>query len=137
MMLAPLAFVSRPSRRNPVGLVASVAVALLAWIAVMTDTHPFWPLAVALVVGAALRARTADRDGAAVYAAYVVGTLLLVHAVFFGEDRYHLVASPLLCLLVAFAWRSPRAAGLSVSAPVAEPEEAPDRSEKPDLLAGG
>jgi len=134
MMLAPLAFVGRPSRKEPLGIVASVAVALLGWIGIMTDTHPFWPLALALVFGATVRARTADRDGASVYAAYVVATLILVHAVFFGEDRYHLVASPLLCLLVAYAWRAPRRA--DASAAVAETEEASDRPEEANLLAG-
>jgi hypothetical protein len=30
----------------------------------------------------------------------------LTHAVFFGEDRYHLVISPVLCILAAGALRT-------------------------------
>lgn len=121
---APLAFFSRPTRRRPTTLLGPLLVLLLAWIAVMTDAHPFWPLAVALVVVAAARVRTFGRDGAVGYAAYVVATLLLVHAVFFGEDRYHIVVSPLLCLLAAFALRRPSERRESESASSLEAEEA-------------
>ncbi len=41
---------------------------------------------------------------------FVIGTIagvLLTHALFFGEDRYHLVASPLFCVLAAGALRRP------------------------------
>jgi len=41
---------------------------------------------------------------------FVVGSLVVVvltHALFFGEDRYHLVVSPVLCLLAAAALRAP------------------------------
>ncbi len=35
------------------------------------------------------------------YLAFLVGSVALVSVVFFGEDRYHMVASPALCLLAA------------------------------------
>jgi 4-amino-4-deoxy-L-arabinose transferase-like glycosyltransferase len=37
----------------------------------------------------------------------LVATTALTHAVFFGEDRYHVVATPALCLLAAAAFRAP------------------------------
>jgi hypothetical protein len=35
----------------------------------------------------------------------LLGVTTLTHAVFFGEDRYHLVVSPVLCILAAAAFR--------------------------------
>ena len=37
----------------------------------------------------------------------LVATTALTHAVFFGEDRYHIVVTPVLCLLAAAALRKP------------------------------
>jgi hypothetical protein len=42
--------------------------------------------------------------------AYAWGAVLMTsvtHGIFFGDDRYHLTVSPLLCLLAAGALRSP------------------------------
>ncbi len=36
----------------------------------------------------------------------LLGTTVLTHAVFFGEDRYHLVVTPVFCILAAAALRS-------------------------------
>jgi hypothetical protein len=38
-------------------------------------------------------------------AASLLGTTALAHALFFGEDRYHMVASPALVLLACAAFR--------------------------------
>jgi hypothetical protein len=40
---------------------------------------------------------------------------VLAHAVFFGEDRYHMVATPVLCLLAAAALRGPAPDGDAVA----------------------
>jgi hypothetical protein len=37
--------------------------------------------------------------------AFVIASIAATHAVFFGEDRYHLVATPALCILAACALR--------------------------------
>jgi archaellum biogenesis protein FlaJ (TadC family) len=37
----------------------------------------------------------------------LIATTVLTHAIFFGEDRYHMVATPVLCLLAAAALRAP------------------------------
>jgi hypothetical protein len=37
-----------------------------------------------------------------------MATTALTHAVFFGEDRYHMVIVPVFCMLGAAALRRPR-----------------------------
>ncbi len=105
LSLAPLGFVARPSRRLPATLLALVGVALLVWVGAMSDTHPFWPLAIATCVLPWLRPGAPRRAPTLELASFVIATLVVVHAVFFGEDRYHLVATPFMCLLVAGALR--------------------------------
>ena len=39
----------------------------------------------------------------------LLASVILTHAVFFGEDRYHVVVTPVLCLLAAAAFRRPAA----------------------------
>jgi hypothetical protein len=46
----------------------------------------------------------------------LVLTTSLTHALFFGEDRYHMTISPVLCILAAAALRRP-ASGLEPSRP--------------------
>ena len=41
----------------------------------------------------------------------LLGTTVITVAVFFGEDRYHLVATPVLCMLAAACWRRARGEG--------------------------
>ena len=88
------------------GLLLAIALGLGAYAASGDDRHPFWLLAVFVPVVAALRLPGAPANGRAVgYAAFTVATVALTHAVFFGEDRYHVVATPALCLLAACALR--------------------------------
>ena len=69
----------------------------LTWVDVRPDTVPGV---------AAIRLPGAPANGRALgYAAFAVATVALTHAVFFGEDRYHVVATPALCLLAAAALR--------------------------------
>jgi hypothetical protein len=107
LCLAPLAFVPRrASARGLVGLAAVTSLAVHAW---SSPVHTLWPLAI-MIVALALLAMADLRASRGVlhYAAFAIGTVCLVHAVFFGEDRYHMAVSPLLCLLAAAAWRTPR-----------------------------
>jgi hypothetical protein len=51
----------------------------------------------------------------------LVGTVLVTHAIFFGEDRYHMVISPVLCILAASVFRrdvAPVASTACASRPV-------------------
>jgi hypothetical protein len=110
MVAAPLAFVARPSRSRPVALLGTLFVALLAWIGAAGDVHTFWPLALAIPALALARPGAPPRSAVLSFAAWAVATLVIVHVLFFGEDRYHLVVAPLLCLLAASSWRKERAA---------------------------
>jgi len=106
--MAALAAVGRPARKwnrllpysLQVGLFAGLVV-LIAWGADRSSPHA-WPLAVIAcllpflpIPGAPQRTMT-ERGVAG-----VVLMTLVTHAVFFGEDRYHLVATPALALLAA------------------------------------
>jgi hypothetical protein len=72
----------------------------------------FWPLVVFLSTVPWLplpgRARWPAALGLPVA---FLGTTVITHAVFFGEDRYHLVVTPVLAILAAAAFRSSLSAG--------------------------
>ncbi len=54
---------------------------------------------------AATRMAAATGGQSVSHVVYFVGLTALTHVLFFGDDRYHLVVSPLLCLLAAAALR--------------------------------
>jgi len=86
-----------------------LCVAAIAVRAVGSEQHPFHWLALFIAIAGLLPLPGRPALGPA--GTYVVGFLLSVvftHSLFFGEDRYHLVVSPMLCLLAAAALR-PRA----------------------------
>jgi hypothetical protein len=79
----------------------------IALYALFEDTHPFFPLAVIAPFVALLPLPGAPRQGSAGrYLLGLVAATALVHAVFFGDDRYHIVITPVLCVLAAAALRS-------------------------------
>jgi hypothetical protein len=74
------------------------------------DQHPFHWLALFIAALGLLPLPGHPKLGPA--GVYIIGFVLSVvvtHALFFGEDRYHMVVSPLLCVLAAAALR-PRSA---------------------------
>jgi hypothetical protein len=86
-----------------------VAMALLATFVWRSDDSPFYLLAVAMVCAAALPIRGRPPMGPVIaWAILSVLATLLTHAVFFGEDRYHVVITPMLCVLAAAAFRGSR-----------------------------
>ena len=114
--LSPLAFVGLPSlarlrARSPRELARALAVALtvgLVVLGVAHEQHPFWPLAlltVALALGPLAPRSARGRPAALDLAAFTLASLAVTHVVFFGEDRYHMVATPMLALLAASALR--------------------------------
>lgn len=109
LVLAALAAVPRPrprgGRREALSWVALAFVLALAVWGFLADTHPSWPLALAIVLIPALPFVAGRRAGVVGYLAFLVGSVAAVSVVFFGEDRYHVVASPALCLLAACALR--------------------------------
>jgi hypothetical protein len=79
-----------------------------AALGIFSDLHRAWPLAVLLPVVAALPLPGRPRNGGVIaYLAFAVASVAATHAVFFGEDRYHMVITPALCLLAACALRPP------------------------------
>ncbi len=106
LVASALALAPRPSRRRPMSLVALLGVALLAFYGATTPGHPHWPLALAIPALGLWRWRAliaSPRGRAALFCAAAVAGVALTHAVFFGEDRYHMVLVPLCCLLAACA----------------------------------
>ncbi|AKT37426.1 glycosyltransferase family 39 protein [Chondromyces crocatus] len=118
LVVAALGVVARPrwpGRAAPtrafVGFAAQIAALLLVLglglHGALADEHPFWPLAVAIPLLALIPTPGRPRNGGVVgYLAFAVASVALTHAVFFGEDRYHLVVTPALCILAACALRS-------------------------------
>ena len=106
----PFARGMRLRERVVQGVLLAVVVGLAAR-GIWGDLHPAWMVAVLLPVVAALPLPGRPRNGGVVgYAAFAVATVVVTHAVFFGEDRYHMVVTPALCVLAACALRAPRGA---------------------------
>jgi hypothetical protein len=82
--------------------------AALAYVGFSTSSPTFWPLAVALAIvpWLPLPGRPESRPALLLPVA-LLATTIVVHAVFFGEDRYHVVVTPVLCILAAGALRYP------------------------------
>jgi hypothetical protein len=70
------------------------------------DEHPFYWLILVLLGLSILPLPGRPRlSGAIGFSVGFVGLTALTHVFFFGDDRYHLVVSPLLCILAAAALR--------------------------------
>lgn len=111
--VAALGFVALAlPRRRPVPAGALVQTGLLAalglgvYLAFAADTPTFWPLVLVACVlpWLPLPGRPASHP-ALLVSVSLLATTALAHAAFFGEDRYHVVATPVLCLLAAAALR--------------------------------
>jgi hypothetical protein len=115
--LAFLALALRGDRRARVVQSALLAgLGLGAYAAFAADTPTFWPIVVVACVlpWLPLPGRPVAHP-ALLMSISLIATTALAHAIFFGEDRYHVVATPVLCLLAAAALRSP-----ARSRPIAE-----------------
>ncbi len=80
-----------------------------AYVSFRWSTPTFWPLVIASCVlpWLPLPGRPAPHP-ALLMSVSLLASTVLAHVIFFGEDRYHVVATPVLCLLVASALRRPR-----------------------------
>lgn len=106
--LGAIAFVLRGKGRVAQALLGVVALALIG-LAVSADSPTFWPLAVFVCVVPWLPLPGAPtRSPALSLALALAATTALTHAIFFGEDRYHVVMTPVLCMLAAGALRTKR-----------------------------
>ncbi len=107
---AALGCVSFPSSRRPRGAMVQGALLVLAGVLVAVafavDVPTFWPVAVfiATVPWLPVPGRP-DVPPALLLGVALLATTVLTHAVFFGEDRYHVVVIPVLAMLAAGALR--------------------------------
>lgn len=100
-----VAFVRR-THRVQVGLF--FVTAFVAYFAVAREPTHVWILACgAGLVPLLPWPGRPDVKPALALSAWLLVTTAATHAVFFGEDRYHMVASPVLCVLAAAALRRP------------------------------
>lgn len=112
---ATLATVAAPwrlrgrARRVQAGLLGGL-LALGLYLFTRSDTPPFWWLAVLtpLLALLPLPGRPA-LGGEARYLLFTYAALSATHAIFFGEDRYHVFLTPALAALCALALRPPQA----------------------------
>lgn len=102
LSLAACGVIAAPRRARPATLLVLLTVVLLAFAATVTPSHPYWLLALWIPLFAGLR--HAKLSPTHLYAAGSVATVALTHAVFFGEDRYHMVVTPMLAILAASAF---------------------------------
>ncbi len=103
---ASLALVPRPPRGRAAKAQLGIVAAGLVLTAAL-PSHPLWLLAAWLVVAPFVDRgeRPAPSRAPLDLAAAAVGIVCVTSVVFFGENRYHVVASPMLALLAAAALR--------------------------------
>jgi 4-amino-4-deoxy-L-arabinose transferase-like glycosyltransferase len=113
LVLAPLAFVGLAWRRSRRAQIAQalvvLAVGVIAYLGATANAPTFWPLVLlaCLVPWLPLPGRP-KAEPALLLSIVLLATTALTHAVFFGDDRYHIVVTPMLCLLAASVLRAPR-----------------------------
>jgi 4-amino-4-deoxy-L-arabinose transferase-like glycosyltransferase len=136
VIVSPIAFIGlivprrkgERSRRETIAQGAALLVAVLAAsFGLAADRPTFWPivLGVSILPWLPLPGRPRP-EPALLLPSVLVLTTALAHAIFFGDDRYHMVITPALCLFAAAALREPepqntRGADTEVCAP---PEQA-------------
>jgi hypothetical protein len=87
-------------------LLLGAAMAALASFIWLADDSPFYLIAVAVVLLGWLPPMGALSGPVFRWALACVAATLVTHAVFFGEDRYHIVVTPMLCVLLVGAFRT-------------------------------
>lgn len=96
--------------RMPRAQLAVAALLVLLTLIACNEPPTFWPLALfaATLPWLPIPGRAAWPPALLLPVA-LLATTLITHAVFFGEDRYHVVVTPVLCMLAAAALRRPTA----------------------------
>jgi hypothetical protein len=98
--------------------------ALSIWLFIGYE-KPFWLLAIAALAVAVPLPGAPSRGPVARWIAVSLVATIVTHSVLFGEDRYHVVITPLLCILAAGALRR------------AAPAPPPPKAAAPRFVAGG
>jgi 4-amino-4-deoxy-L-arabinose transferase-like glycosyltransferase len=112
-LIAGLCLVAFPNPRRmsraAVTTQALLALGLLAsavWAVLAHEDTPYYVIPAVLPIVALLPLPGRPRLGPMIGGLLgLVAVTTLTHMVFFGDDRYHLVISPVLCILAAAAWR--------------------------------
>lgn len=109
---AALGCIAFPAIRAPRAAAAQgaslVAAAGLGAVAVVSNAPTFWPLVIfAVTVPWLPIPGRPSFPPALLLGVVLMATTLVTHIVFFGEDRYHVVVTPVLALLAAAALRAP------------------------------
>ncbi len=112
LVLACFAVVTRArDRARWVHLALLAAIVLFASYVLMAKIPSFWPFA---LIAAALPLvplpGSSERPPAVFLSAALLLTTCVTHAIFFGEDRYHMVVTPVFALLAAASLRPPKGA---------------------------
>jgi 4-amino-4-deoxy-L-arabinose transferase-like glycosyltransferase len=89
-------------RGRAISLISMALLATTALLAWGSDTSPFYLLAVATTIVGWMT--SASAGPVTRWALFCLTATIVTHAVFFGEDRYHIVIVPMLCLLSARAF---------------------------------
>jgi 4-amino-4-deoxy-L-arabinose transferase-like glycosyltransferase len=111
VVISPLALVALFSRRRLRGAAAIQAVLVVgilvaAYFGMHLPSPTVWPAVLVTCVLACLPLPGRPPCGPGLLLPIgLLATTALTHAVFFGDDRYHMVISPALCLLAAAALR--------------------------------
>jgi 4-amino-4-deoxy-L-arabinose transferase-like glycosyltransferase len=100
----------RRRRANPVQIGIAFGSAIF-WIVLLSLDEPhLWPIAMLVAILPFVKLPGAPAFPPALkLAAALLATTALTHAVFFGEDRYHVVTIPVFCIFLAGALRRPDA----------------------------
>jgi len=123
VVLAALSHFARGRRKG--SLVQGVLLALVLTLTYVacTGTPMFWPLVVLISAVPWMPLPGAPSwPPALLLPVALLGTTALTHAVFFGEDRYHLVATPVFCVLAASAFRRSVTGGRAATALATPPQ---------------
>jgi hypothetical protein len=113
LVVATLALFPRPREaKSPLTLAWQMVplIALLGFVghAVLSEQPSLYWLALLMALLSALPwPGVAGRHEVERYLFATVGATALISVIFFGEDRYHMVVSPILCILAAAALRPP------------------------------
>jgi hypothetical protein len=114
--------VPRQPRRDTLPSLVQAALGLAIvlfglWSALRDDLHPFFWIVTLLPVVALLPLPGSPGQGPVLRVLLgIVLVTTVTHAIFFGDDRYHLVLSPVLCVLAAAALRGSEARSSHTSA---------------------
>jgi hypothetical protein len=104
--VAPFAFIALPIGRRRVQAVVALLFVIAGFFALRAEAPTVWPIVLATSVLPVIPLPGRPRPDAALLLPIVLlATTALTHAVFFGDDRYHIVVTPALCLFAAAVLR--------------------------------